>query len=165
MKILLFYTIVFNMNILNFSNLSLFDTDFYTEENIIWAHPKSGVKEIDERNLSDFPIYYFINDNIFYRISSTNELIGDSITYGVEVGYKLEKCTVIKIEDNNIIFEKRLVYSVMQQENKHFTNIEIDTLFKINNESFFIENMKFKKQTLLTNQSKENIKYIINRHK
>lgn len=165
MKFLLLCTFVFNISILNFSNLCLFETEFYTEENIIWMHPQSGIEEIDERNLSDFPIYYFINDNVFYRISSTNELISDSIAYGVELGYSFYKCTVLRVEENKIIFEKRLVYRSIEFDNKHIKKIEIDTLIKINNEAFFIEKNKFHKQKFLTSKSKDKIKYLLERHK
>lgn len=132
---------------------------YYVPKNIEWLNPQSGIAEIDTRLLSSFPIYYFNNDSVFYRVSNTNELISDSIVYGVENSFKIERCVIRSGKDSKIFFEKSLTYSVFKTTKP--SNSVIDTLVILKNNSFSISDEIFVQSKILTIKSKEHIRNII----
>jgi hypothetical protein len=133
---------------------------FYLPDKIDWAHPNSGIEEIDIRELSSFPVIYFKTDSIFYIISSTNELTQDSIAFGVETGFKIDKCIIQKKSDNEIIFNRNRIYSVLKMNSGIKERIEKLDSYKI--DSFEYEGIYFSLDNRLNMKSKEKIIATIN---
>lgn len=132
---------------------------FFLPDNINWESPNSGIEEIDIRKLASFPVIYFKTDSIFYVVSSTNELINDSIAFGVETGFKIDKCVLIEKHNNELIFEKETVYSVVKMD-KNVKKIK-ERVESLNNNSFVYEGVQFLLDKELSDKSKNKIKGII----
>ncbi len=122
---------------------------------IDWKSPKPGIPEIDKRKTEGFRVMYFVSNDLFYFLSSEQELLeNDSIAYGVEPGFKVYKGNYL-IKNNRMFVEYSQIYGSFFIDDK----VVKDTITIIGGESpsLLINHKSFIKTDSYTKYSKQKI--------